>query len=217
MARITKETKAEVRKRLLETAAREFADHGLDGANVDRIAVTAGYAKGTIYNYFKSKLELFAEVLAVGCDQAVERYSSVPHTGSVRDCLVALAAADVAVIQEEERFFQVVVREAMSFRAETYPVIVEQLTPYVAIVEEVLARGVADGEIRTDRPTGQLALAFVGVLAVLYVQHWGSGGAWPTQEEIPEFAVTLFLEGAGARPASPKPRRRRTPTKEKSP
>jgi AcrR family transcriptional regulator len=216
MGRISKETKAEVRKRLLETAAREFADHGLDGSNVDRIALTAGYAKGTIYNYFKSKLELFAEVLAEGCAQAVERYSSAPRTGSVRDCLLALAAADVAVIREDERFFQVVVREAMSFRPETFPVIVEQLAPYVAIVEEVLTRGVAEGEIRGDRPTAQLALVFLGVLAMLYVQHWGSEGAWPTQQEIAEFAVTVFLEGAATRPPRPKSPRRRKPSPERS-
>jgi hypothetical protein len=111
---------------------------------------------------------------------------------------VALAAADVAVLREEERFMKVVMREAMSFRPETYPVIVEHLAPYVAKVEEVLAHGMASGEVRRDRPTGELAMAFVGILAVLYVQHWGSEGAWPSLEEIPELAVTLFLDGAAA-------------------
>jgi AcrR family transcriptional regulator len=208
MARISAETKADVRQQLLETAARHFADHGLDGASVDRIALEAGYAKGTIYNYFKSKLELFGEVLTEACRRAVERYARVPHEGSVRDCLVAFAAADVSVLQEAERFMKVAVREAMSFRPETYPVIVEHLAPCVGMVEEVLARGVASGQVRSDRPTGELALAFVGILAVLYVQHWGSEGAWPSLEEIPELAVTLFLDGAAA-----EPRRRRPPTR----
>jgi hypothetical protein len=112
----------------------------------------------------------------------------------------------VAVLQEAERFMKVAVREAMSFRPETYPVIVEHLAPCVGMVEEVLARGMTAGQVRRDRPTGELALAFVGILAVLYVQHWGSEGAWPSLEEIPELAVTLFLDGAAA-----EPRRRRPP------
>ena len=170
--------------------------------------MAAGFAKGTVYNYFESKEDLFGEVLAEGCRLAVRRYASVPHKGSVRDCLTALAAADVAVLREEERFMKVVVREAMSFRPETYPLIVGHLAPYVAEVEKILARGVASKEVRTDRPTPQLALAFVGVLVLLFVQHWGSGGAWPRLEEIPDLAVTLFLDGAATHAARPRARGR---------
>lgn len=202
MTRISPEAKQKVRRRLLETAADHFAEHGLDGAGIDRIALAAGVAKGTIYNYFASKEELFAEVLAEGCRLAVERYARLPHADSVRECLAALAAADVAVLREEERFMKVVVREAMSFRPETYPLIVEHLAPYVGKVEEVLARGVATGEIRDDRPVGQLALVFVGILVLLFVQHWGSDGAWPRLDEIPALAVTLFFDGAGGRTAT---------------
>ncbi|MFQ5665585.1 MAG: TetR/AcrR family transcriptional regulator [Candidatus Binatia bacterium] len=185
-----------MRQRLLETAAEQFAQQGLDGANVDAIALAAGFGKGTVYNYFKGKEDLFAEVLAEGCRLAVERYSRVPHEGSVRQRLEALAAADVEVLREEEGFMKVVVREAMSFRPETYPLIVDHLAPYVRKVEEILVRGVAAHEIRGDQPTSQLALAFVGVLAMLFVQHWGSGGRWPTLDELPRLGVTLFLDGA---------------------
>jgi AcrR family transcriptional regulator len=196
MARISAAQREEVRRRLLETAAAHFAEHGLEGAQVDAIALAAGFAKGTLYNYFASKEELFAEVLAEGCRQAVQRYASVPREGSVRECLLALAAADVAVLREEEQFMKVVIREAMSFRPQTYPLIVAHLAPYVAEVEKVLARGRTSREIRKGLSAPQLALVFVGILVLLFVQHWGSGGAWPTLDEIPQLVVTLFLDGA---------------------
>lgn len=195
LPRIRPDEKEKARRRLLETAARQFAERGLDGANVDAIALGAGFAKGTVYNYFRSKEELFGEVLAEGCRRAVERYAAVAVEGGVRERLVALAAADVAVLREEESFMKVVVREAMSFRPETYELVVEHLAPYLRTVQGVLERGAAAGEIRSDRPVGQLALLFVGMLALLFVQHWGSGGRWPEMEEIPELAATLFLEG----------------------
>ena len=91
---------------------------------------------------------------------------------------------------------KVVIREAMSFRPQTYPLIVGHLAPYVQEVEKVLARGRALREIRSDLPAPQLALVFVGILVLLFVQHWGSGGAWPTLDEIPRLVVTLFLDGA---------------------
>jgi AcrR family transcriptional regulator len=199
MARISSATREKVRRRLLETAAEHFAERGLDGAQIDAIALAAGYAKGTVYNYFSTKEELFAEVLAEGCRSAVQRYAATPHEGGVRDCLRALAAADVAVLRDEEGFMKVVVREAMSFNPRTYPMILEHMAPYVGQVQQVLQGGLARGEIRDDRPVGQLALAFVGFQVLLFVQHWGSGGAWPTLEELPDLVVSLFLDGAAVR------------------
>jgi AcrR family transcriptional regulator len=214
VARISPAMKEHVRGRLLETAAAQFAEKGLDGANVDSVAVGAGFGKGTVYNYFASKEELFAEVLAEGCRQAVRRYASVPREGSVRECLLALAAADVAVLREEEQFMKVVIREAMSFRPRTYPLIVAHLAPYVAEIEKVLARGRTSREIRKDLPAPQLALVFVGILVLLFVQHWGSGGAWPTLDEIPQLVVTLFLDGAAhAAPRQVHSRSKRIPSR----
>jgi len=203
MARISAESREKVRRRLLEKAAEQFAERGLDGTQIDAIALAAGFAKGTIYNYFAGKEELFAEVLAEGCRAAVQRYAASAHEGSVRECLRALAAADVAVLREEEGFMKVVVREAMSFDPRTYPVIVEHLAPCLDQLQQILGLGLADGEIRPDRPVAELALAFVGILVLLFVQHWGSAGAWPALAEIPDLAVTLFLDGAARRETRP--------------
>ncbi len=189
-------TRAPVRERLLEAAARHFADKGLDATNIDDVATTAGYAKGTIYNYFRSKEDLFVEVLTEACRRAVERAANVPPGGSVREGLHALATADVAIVREDEGFTKVAVREAMSFRPRTYPLILEHLGPYVQAVEQVLLSGRERGEIREDLPVPDLALHFVGLLTLLYVQHWGTAGAWPDLDRIPDLAVTLFLDGA---------------------
>src|SRR5436305_1017142 len=59
MSRVTADTKQATRARLLAAAAQEFARAGLERANVDAISLAAGYAKGTIYNYFAPKEELF--------------------------------------------------------------------------------------------------------------------------------------------------------------
>jgi AcrR family transcriptional regulator len=197
--RITADAKAEARLRLLEAAAARFAHEGLDGASIDAIAIDAGYAKGTIYNYFEGKTQLFLEVIAEGARRAASRYAEVEGRGTVRDQLLALAEADVSVVREEEAFQRVVIREALSFRPETYPAIVVHLAPYLQRVESALADGVRSGEVRSDRPTSQLALLFVGTLALLYVQHWGSDGAWPSLDEVPAIAVTSFFDGAASR------------------
>jgi len=195
MGRVTAESRAVTRERLLRMAAEHFARRGFDAASVDAISVDAGYAKGTLYNYFPSKSSLFAEVIERAARRAAELCVEGPD-GSSRERLLALARADVQVLREQEAFTRVLVRETMSFRPETYPLVVEHLSPYLRAVESVLADGAARGEIRRDRPGPQLALLFVGLLSLHYVQQWGSGGKWPPLEAVPELVVDAFLDGA---------------------
>ncbi|MEW9551097.1 TetR family transcriptional regulator [Nonomuraea sp. NPDC050783] len=53
----------DTRRRIFDAAAAEFAEHGLAGARVDRIATAAKANKQAIYLYYGSKEKLFAAVL----------------------------------------------------------------------------------------------------------------------------------------------------------
>lgn len=54
----------ETRRRLIEAALDEFAAQGYAAANINRISQAAGFAQGTVYNYFPSKRALFEAVVA---------------------------------------------------------------------------------------------------------------------------------------------------------
>jgi AcrR family transcriptional regulator len=53
----------ETKQRILDAAFAEFAEHGVAGARVDRIAKNASCNKNLIYVYFDNKETLFATVL----------------------------------------------------------------------------------------------------------------------------------------------------------
>lgn len=53
----------DVRRDLLEAAARVFARRGIDGASVDDIAAEAGYTKGAVYSNYGSKKALIDAVV----------------------------------------------------------------------------------------------------------------------------------------------------------
>ena len=48
---------------LLDAAAEEFASQGYDQANINTISIKAGFAKGTVYNYFSSKQALLLALI----------------------------------------------------------------------------------------------------------------------------------------------------------
>jgi AcrR family transcriptional regulator len=64
MARQTrKEKQAHTRHCLMKSAAKLFAERGLQNASIDDVAEDAGYTKGAFYANFASKEDLFLEML----------------------------------------------------------------------------------------------------------------------------------------------------------
>jgi AcrR family transcriptional regulator len=55
----------EVKGKIVQSARRLFNRHGFDNVSLDRIMSGAGLTRGGFYSYFKSKSELYTEVL--GC------------------------------------------------------------------------------------------------------------------------------------------------------
>jgi AcrR family transcriptional regulator len=64
-------TKRETISRLLAMAEREFGAKGLEGARVDDIARAAGVTKQLVYNYYRSKDEIFVSLLDEASAQAM--------------------------------------------------------------------------------------------------------------------------------------------------
>lgn len=65
--------KDNIRQRILVVARQEFITHGVRNTSIRSVARKTGIATGNIYNYFKSKDELFRAVLKPLID-TIERY-----------------------------------------------------------------------------------------------------------------------------------------------
>lgn len=189
MARISAEEKARVRVSLIRTAAEHFAREGYEGASINRISLAAGFAKGTVYNYFSSKAALLAEVLRAGSDETLKLYRARPAACGVRYQLVALIEADVEVVRAHQTFFRVVLRELVSGRVETQRLIDESMQSFAAEIASILARG------KSSRPVAEQTRLFLGQLTILYIEQFRSEGAFPGWHRLPELVVDTFLEG----------------------
>ena len=66
------------RERVLAAALDEFAQHGVAGARVDRIARSAKTSKERVYAYFRSKEELYAAVAADQLREIMDRTTLDP-------------------------------------------------------------------------------------------------------------------------------------------
>ena len=75
------ERQAQTRHELLDAAARVFVRRGLQGSTVQEISTEAGYTRGAFYSNFKSKDELFVELLH---QRVYTRYTSMTEA-ALRD------------------------------------------------------------------------------------------------------------------------------------
>lgn len=78
----------DTRRRILAASTAEFAEHGLAGARVDRIAAAAGCSKERLYAHFGDKESLFTAVLNNSFAQLGEAASV--DFASVEDFAVAI-------------------------------------------------------------------------------------------------------------------------------
>jgi AcrR family transcriptional regulator len=70
--RITAEAKSETKARIIEVAAKLFVADGWNNATTRGIAVAAGIATGTLFNYFETKEAIVAELLSEALQKAQE-------------------------------------------------------------------------------------------------------------------------------------------------
>ena len=192
MVRVTADAKETTRGRLLAAAAQEFARAGFDRANVDAISLAAGYAKGTIYNYFSSKEDLFLAVVEEASAQAAAS-GPAPRDASAWERLTAALAGFCGWAGQEDSLARVLVRECLMGTSGLYPRVIGAEWPLTAALEAIIADGMHDGELRGDVPADLLALAVAGLTDLALAQHWASDGTRPTLAEIPALVLTLLL------------------------
>ncbi|HEY3191894.1 MAG TPA: TetR/AcrR family transcriptional regulator [Solirubrobacterales bacterium] len=196
MAKVSAQTREATRAKLLAAAAREFGRVGLERASVDAISLAAGFAKGTIYNYFTSKEELFLAVVGEASKQATA-VGAASRDASARERLEATVTCFCTWAGRQEAFARVLVRECLMGTPGLYSRVIGAEAPLVGDLEAVARQGMESGELRTDIQADVLALTIAGLMDLALVQHWASDGVRPTLEEIPSLVLTLLLGPVG--------------------
>jgi len=67
----------EKRQQIEDVAIDEFAEYGFESASINRIVKAAGIAKGSFYQYFEDKADLFMHIIEVVSQKKVEYISPV--------------------------------------------------------------------------------------------------------------------------------------------
>ena len=196
--RVNEATRADTRRRLLEAAADTFAELGYHGTRIDSVSQRAGVAKGTIYNYFPSKVAVFETLVAEACVLAADAALATPEDAPTRARLEAFVEANLRWARSRQSLAVLFARELLAGDAEIKRLILRAAAPCLQKLALIFQDGIDRGEVRSDAAPQALAFTFISLANMLLLQALDPGGAWPRVREFPASVTTLFLQGVGA-------------------
>lgn len=158
-----RERKQEVREAILAAALRLIAKGGYAAAQMSAVARESGVSTGSVYRYFPSKAELFAEVFRLASQREVQHFAeAIAMEGSHS------ARLQTAIVSFAERALRGR-RQAWALLAEPVDSAVDEerlkfRLAYARVLEKLLTDGIAAREFVPQDVT-VTAAALVGALA----------------------------------------------------
>lgn len=140
------------RTAILEAARSEFAENGLGGGRTDAIADRAGCNKAMIYHYFGSKDALFTAVLEhnymrIRAAESTLNLSALDPEDAVR----SFVEFSFDYVASNPEFIKLLNEENLHGGRHVDAALARKLnSPVVGVLDDVLARGIARGQFRSD-------------------------------------------------------------------
>jgi AcrR family transcriptional regulator len=197
---------ADKRERIVKAVRRVVGEVGFRDAQIAMVAAAAGVATGTVYRYFPSKAELFAEAVSANSRHEVE-------------VMAQIVAADGSPVQRLQDAIRVFASRALQAKQLAYAMIAEPADVEVdtarleyrrafgRLFRQLIDEGMQRGELPAQDSEATSA-CIVGALIEGLIGPLAPDAAKPMQENRLIDTILRFCLGAvGAREASVTPLR----------
>ena len=158
---------------IIEVAMKLIADKGIQGFTIKNLAKEIGISEPAIYHHFKSKTDILINILN-NFKEMSEMMSNmlVNNTDAALDKIDFMFSNMIELFTEQPSIISVIFSEEI-FKNET--ILKEKINEIQNIlqhnIENIIDKGQAEGNVRTDIDKGSLALIFMGSLRLL-VKRW---------------------------------------------
>ena len=171
---------------ILQTALQMFARKGFKDSSMAELSKSTGAAEGTIFYHFKTKQDIFLEILKTAREEILSefnRYTESKHFESGIDKMEDAISFYLYLAGLKEDFFMLLHRRYPYELAEINPVCREYLESiyncFVDIFEQAILTGQADGSIAAvpARKTAMIVFSMVDGLVRFRLYNLYDAGA----------------------------------------
>ncbi|MBE0696008.1 MAG: TetR/AcrR family transcriptional regulator [Anaerolineaceae bacterium] len=187
-------SRSSTRQQLINAAITEIAEKGFDNANINHISLAAGFAKGTIYNYFPSKDALMlALVEEIGGCHAACIANEVRQETDPAARLRRFFLAGFRYIEDHPAAAQFLLTALYSTHQEFREAMFSAYRPMFQVMgEDILTVGIAQGVFRP--------VDIQSTTTLLLTLYLGSGSqrdsnrkVYQNPETVADFAIQALI------------------------
>jgi AcrR family transcriptional regulator len=156
------------RQTIIDVAIDEFADYGFESASINRIVANSGISKGSFYQYFEDKLDLFKHLVDILAQEKTEFFKDKHPPGANLDTFQYyrwLIKTGMAFNSTNPRLVQAISRVLLTegmFYGKDFEVYRQQSTlALMAMLQQAIERGEVDPSIDVE-------------LAVMIMETWNN-------------------------------------------
>lgn len=182
-----------MKEAIFQATVQVLGEHGVKGMTMDRVALGAGVAKGSLYNYFGSKKDLLEFVYGKTIEPVIQELIATVATD--RPAVEKLAAHVHALLEHaarHARVFHLLFQDdtAQGLLQSTQRSSRETGAQHLA---EIFRQGIAEGVFRPANPV-MLARMFIGLCSGVFDGHPELENL-ETREEVRRLIMGTFLNG----------------------
>ena len=160
------------RGKVVDAAARVFAERGFHGASTQDIADLLGMRQASLYYYFPSKEAALEEVCAVGAAGFLENAEEIAKSdGSPEEILNDLLVAHVMPLERKADYVQTFLNERKWLPTESRRRVGHMARRIEAIFERIIRDGVRSGAFRRDLNPRLTVLGLLGMMNAVPSWH----------------------------------------------
>ncbi len=192
---------SEKKQRIVQAAMEVFSRHAYHLVKMEDIAERAGVGKGTIYEYFCSKDELFLAVAQAGSRLYLAELAAAVSAGqNALEKLRALFCQHLSFVEKHADAARLLAGDRRPPHPDLLQAMLEGRRQLLLLVGGILEEGVKTGEFR-ELEAAVTVHALTGALTALWAAVLLGELADRDREQVAQTILDLYLAGlAGARP-----------------
>jgi AcrR family transcriptional regulator len=186
------------RKEILQAAEKVFAAKGFFHTTMNEIAQVAEFGTGTLYNFFKSKEDLYFTLIDEKTDEINrlvknELFRKASAIERIRKVLIL----ELEFIEQNRDFFRIYTSEGSRFewtiKDDCGKKIHDKMVDYIDLLAQVLKEGMKANELKPLNPL-DLAHAFEGIVHSFIFEWLISPESYPLVSKA-DTILEIFLKG----------------------
>jgi AcrR family transcriptional regulator len=188
---------------ICDVALDEFADYPFDQASINRIVANSGIAKGSFYQYFDDKKDLFLYLMGLIAEEKINYLSPVIRNPDEHDIFTLIRELFLSGIQfanEHPRYAAISVKLLANREAPIYQELKsESLPSSYTLVETLLEKAIVRGEVRADLDIKMIAYAIssINVAIVEYSSEFHPHAIFESMIETVDAFMDILSNGIG--------------------